>query len=1033
MAFNNTRTILLHGPRGMEWYCPTPARPPHETDTRHPQEIHRDTRFGAMPFPPSQPAILGAHATPGWEKRWSWTYVEATNPSTNGLTRHFLRRNPQGELLLREHLVGHIYRVLVNAENGVLPAQPDSDFPEPVPSRPLMSVICCTKFNDKREAIDYYYVAYQLRNGAPDLPSNVAANNHALQKRDGSWCLLSKTETQVPEPWQPKPSPTTKDSSKENGVQSSTGLKTGLKDGLTEGLKDAFKGSTTVLTSALDACAKGAIKLWESWRSALTSEPEEKTQATPDPKLQDTQKTINPNSSSNEAQIEANRRGTASITQSPNYQLTQSNRPITKSPNYQIPTNPTPKPRSRWSWTAIQMNDSNKTLHCLRCSPEGRLLFKRHLLEKTFTIHAKNVDCTIPPEPSVAEIEEALSLTHVEIAPGNYAVVDLLNGCPQLPERVARKYDLHRHPDGSWFTRHKSEKQNQNQNNQTEKQNVAQNPVLKCEPKEPTVEAKAEGPVLHSKPKELPAAPKKAEVNDPAKSTKNYGNASNSSNGACTEASRSPAIQSGNSENYPLTNLSRFAGVSEACHPRGERSEPKGRRRSPERSEGSHSPNYQILVDLEKTISNHLVCTEAQRTVLALWVLHTYACSNVFLTPYLNIYSPVEESGKTTCLAILRALCAQPWWAGGTSPLAFKRKLAAEATTVLLDNWQTLFRASDKHPMTGFLLNGCDFVPDLCAHLERREKHKVEACRFSPKAFAGSESLPPALARRSIPIMLQRRKPAEKVIPLPYLMLSPKTAKLTSAMQAWAKDHQEEVTLAHAKCSTQLMLSLSPHQQESARVLLAIAAVIGGDWPVKAHDALKEIFDDYNEGQCSATQLLSDIRDAFAKHGNPKCLFTNELLPCLHDLDHRTYDEWNKEGQPMTPQALSFLLRKHFGICPRSQRRGKEKLRGYQLSDFQEAWEQYLPPSGEDLPSSAAKDTPTTQTKSTPSTTAPNAEPGAATQESRQAKTTPKPPKSRLVSMSQPKASIENSQPKSLSRLRNFAVKTLRIFTAIWP
>jgi len=34
-------------------------------------------------------------------------------------------------------------------------------------------------------------------------------------------------------------------------------------------------------------------------------------------------------------------------------------------------------------------------------------------------------------------------------------------------------------------------------------------------------------------------------------------------------------------------NLSRFAGVSEACHPRGEQSEPKGRRRNPERSEGS--------------------------------------------------------------------------------------------------------------------------------------------------------------------------------------------------------------------------------------------------------------------------------------------------------------------------------------------------------------------------------------------------------------------------------------------------------------
>ncbi len=890
MAFNNTRTILLHGPRGMEWYCPTPARPPHETDTRHPQEIHRDTRFGAMPFPASQPAILGAHATPGWEKRWSWTYVEATDPSTNGLTRHFLRRNPQGELLLREHLVGHIYRVLVNAENGVLPAQPDSDFPEPVPSRPLMSVICCAKFNDKAEAIDYYYVAYQLRNGAPDLPPSVAANNHALQKRDGSWCLLSKTETQVPGPWQPKPSPITKDSSKENGVQSQAGLKTGLKDGLTEGLKDAFKGSATVLTSALDACTKGAIKLWESWRSTLTSEPEEKTNRTE----------CHPRGEQGEP------KGNSSITQSPNYQLTQSDRPLTKSPNYQIPTNPTPKPRSSWSWTAIQMNDSNKTIHCLRCSPEGRLLFKRQLLEKTFTIHARNVDCTIPAEPSVAEIEEALSLTHVEIAPGNYAVVELLNGCPQLPERVARKYDLHRHPDGSWYTLRKPEKQNQDENkNETEKENTTQNSVLKCQPKEPSVEAKAEETVLRSEPKELPAVAKKAEVNGKAKSE--------------TESSAST------SENYPITKL----------------------------------PNYQLLMDLEKTISNHLVCTEAQRTVLALWVLHTYACSNVFLTPYLNIYSPVEESGKTTCLAVLRALCAQPWWAGGTSPAAFKRKLAAEATTVLLDNWQTLFRASDKHPMTGFLLNGCDFVPDLCAHLERREKHKVEACRFSPKAFAGSESLPPALARRSIPIVLQRRRPAEKVIPLPYLMLSPKTAKLTSAMQAWAKDHQAEVSLAHAKCSTQLMLSLSPHQQESASVLLAIAAVIGGDWPVKAHDALQEIFDDYNEGQFSATQLLSDIRDAFAKHGNPERLFTNELLPCLHDLDHRTYDQWNKKGDPMTAHALARFLDQHFKIHPSTLRRKKEgvggkkggkeeekeqRLKGYQRADFEEVWERYLPP-----------------------------------------------------------------------------------------
>ena len=201
MAFNNTRTILLHGPRGMEWYCPTPARPPWETDKRHPMEQFRDRQFGAMPFPYSQPTILGEHATPGWQTRWTWSYIEAQdNP---GLTRHFVRRAPDGHLLVPEALVGHTYRILVNAENGVLPATPDADFPEPTPSRSLMSIHCHTKYNEKGEAVDYYYLAYKLPTGAPELPPKVAATKHALQKRDRSWCLLPKTETQVPNPGNP--------------------------------------------------------------------------------------------------------------------------------------------------------------------------------------------------------------------------------------------------------------------------------------------------------------------------------------------------------------------------------------------------------------------------------------------------------------------------------------------------------------------------------------------------------------------------------------------------------------------------------------------------------------------------------------------------------------------------------------------------------------------------------------------------------------------------------------------------------------
>ena len=47
----------------------------------------------------------------------------------------------------------------------------------------------------------------------------------------------------------------------------------------------------------------------------------------------------------------------------------------------------------------------------------------------------------------------------------------------------------------------------------------------------------------------------------------------------------------------------------------------------------------------------------------------------------------------------------------------------------------------------------------------------------------------------------------------------------------------------------------------------------------------------------------------------------------------------------MTAAALARPLNKNFKIYPRTQRRGEERLKGYQQADFQEAWERYLPPS----------------------------------------------------------------------------------------
>jgi hypothetical protein len=291
-------------------------------------------------------------------------------------------------------------------------------------------------------------------------------------------------------------------------------------------------------------------------------------------------------------------------------------------------------------------------------------------------------------------------------------------------------------------------------------------------------------------------------------------------------------------------------------------------------------------------------------------------------------------------MGLLRALCAQPWLSSGVPAATLTRKILAHRPTVLLDNWHTTFRGRDQQPITGFLLHACQASQPFTL-LEKGIL--VERDAYCPKAFAGMASLPPTLAQRSIPIVLQRSLPQQEVIPAFYLLDPRLTRDFTSWAHQWTNGHLDQIYENTANPAHRRSLqSLSPHQQACGQPLLGLAETIGGEWLYKAHTALLEIFREEQDRQPSAVQLLSDVRDAFAHHHHPERIFTAELLEYLHSLDHRTWNEWSK-GQPMNAHALSALLRKSFNIYPRSQRRDKQKLRGYQKVDFADAWQRYLP------------------------------------------------------------------------------------------
>ncbi len=661
----------------------------------------------------------------------------------------------------------------------------------------------------------------------------------------------------------------------------------------------------------------------------------------------------------------------------------------------------TPSSPNSWTATIIQPRNSSDLRYLFR-SPDGKLIFDQQLVGKLFNIVNDHLDIDGAAPPDASALENARAFVQVQLGDNLYIVsYQRSDGTPQMPEELQESWHALQKPNGDWCFVPKSQETVPEDWPPKGLFNKAQAPpaLTTAEPEEET--------------EELKQAKQVANPNALNTNSSDHRNCGNSGDGACTEVSRTAASRSGNSPNSPISD--------DESHPK---------------PPAKHPPS-DVLDFLESTIAQYLVCSPAQRSVLALWILHTYTFQAAHFTPYLNIYSPLEESGKSTCMAILRSFCASPWWASGVSPAIFKKRISVGHPTVLLDNWQTIFRGSDKNQFTGFLLNGCDQARDVASFDHLSETSTANLWQtFCPKAFAGLESLPPSLARHSIPIVLRRRKPLQTVKSSFNLLVPGSTSKLTSWMQRWATDHEERVatTFDGYELEGPMLPGLSPHQQNCAKALISLAEAIGGHWPQKARDALMEIFDDYNKSQSSPTQLLYDIRDAFARHGNPQRIFTAELLDDLHDLDDRTWHEYGKSGKPLTPQALSRILGPCFNIYSRSQRRGKEKLRGYQLSDFQEAWEQYLPPPGQDQPI-PTKDKPTTSTEPTSSTKSmPSTKSTpSSSEESRQAKTTSKPPKSSLVSMSHSKASAQKIGPNPGSRLKHFVAKTMRIFTAIWP
>lgn len=372
------------------------------------------------------------------------------------------------------------------------------------------------------------------------------------------------------------------------------------------------------------------------------------------------------------------------------------------------------------------------------------------------------------------------------------------------------------------------------------------------------------------------------------------------------------------------------------------------RRKQREKDQGEPT----LVTDLMKFIGRYVVMTDAQKVVLATYVIHTYIAEQCQQTPYIFIHSPEPECGKSRLMEVLELLVAKPWMIVNPSDAVLFRMVHQKTPTLLWDEIDAVFApksAQFHEEQRGMLDQGHRThgrVPRFIGD------NVVEFNVYCPKVFAGIGTLPDTLARRSIPISLKRRSPDEPVDEFILQDVTPDAEALQARVAAWVEDQGESAATTRP---TGIPESISDRMKEGCFSLFAIADLLGTGEDLRK--ALEEILtgDRLDAQQTMRIRLLTDLRLIFAaeyrRTGKARqFMSTDALLQRLYRFEESPWDSYY--GRGLEPKDMADLL-KQYGLRPqlvnaKGADGGRVRRRGYRrnprngVTGLADVWLRYL-------------------------------------------------------------------------------------------
>jgi putative DNA primase/helicase len=335
-----------------------------------------------------------------------------------------------------------------------------------------------------------------------------------------------------------------------------------------------------------------------------------------------------------------------------------------------------------------------------------------------------------------------------------------------------------------------------------------------------------------------------------------------------------------------------------------------------------------LLALVADVLERYVVLPPHAAVAISLWIFRSYADDCFDTNPRLALLSPEKRCGKTTLLELISKLVTRALPTSNVTSSVIFRTIEAAHPTLLIDEVDSFSDAQEE--LRGILNSG-----------HRRETARVirtvgdahEPRAFStwcPMVLAAIGRLPSTIEDRSVIVPMRRRASHESIRRLRWngkqgQAIRGELNTLAQGIARWVSDHKG----FFAQCEPAVPDVLNDRAADNWSPLLAIADIIGQDWPEKAREAARVLSGETEMDTASiGVRLLGDIRDLFQEKDRDR-FSSQQLCDHLAELEERPWAQW-RHGKALTPHQLARLLRP-YKISSRTIREVGATMKGYHL------------------------------------------------------------------------------------------------------